>query len=140
MDAEATHQQDIRAIYTHNRKVAQQYYWLRWISGAVAIVAPWIILSVVIFGLACEGFLGKLHPAVQGLLVSGAFVSFMVLYGVVLQGMFRPLKDKPAQDMRQNNPHDDLAVPPDTSKFTDHIPDEWKQVIQETFRNPAGSQ
>ena len=124
-DRQLDSQKNSNNVFVHNIKVARQYYWLRWIIGIISIVAPLVILYVVISGIK-NGDFASAHVAAQALLVSGAFISLIVLYGVILQGLFKSLQGRKSLDYSQNHPHDDL---PASSKNNDDIPEDMKEFL-----------
>ena len=127
-ESNAVRQKREDEIHAHNQAVGRQYYWLRWIVGFVAVITPLVIMYVVMHELM-RGAFDSLYPAAQALLVSGAFVSFVVLYGFLLQGMFRALKEKPAQDARSHHPHDDM----ETNANSGAMPQGLREILKNTL-------
>ena len=78
--------------YEHSQRTIHQYHILRWIGGFCAIIAPPLVLGFLFFG--ARELLSSLHAAAQALFVSGAFISFIVLYGVLLRELFHHTKEK----------------------------------------------
>ena len=93
-------------VQEHNIKVGRQHYWLRVAFSIPAAVLPWIVLYLAAEKIESEAF-AALHPAAQSLLISGSFLTVMVLYGFLLKGVFGLLQNTPQRDISKN-PHSDL--------------------------------
>ena len=79
-----------KATTEHNQIVARQYYWFRFFSIVITLIAPWVIFPFVfIVFMQPADIIEMIHPVAQALLVSGAFLSFIVLYGILLREVFR---------------------------------------------------
>ena len=135
VEQEEKSHRDIRNIREHNLRVARQYYWLRWIISAVAASAPLLILYFVLDGIRHSAYTSA-HPAAQALLVSGAFIGFIVLYGFMLQGLFRALKDKSVMDYSQNHPHNDIDESMEKKFNDDFMPGAFKEFLK-SYKNPG---
>lgn len=103
-------QKRIEETHAHNYKVAQQYYKFRAVLGIVVAIVPLLILGVVLLGLACGWFGGMEKYVVHTALVSGAFISFTVLYGLLLRSVFGAMQDRRMHDGRGHHPHDDMEI------------------------------
>ena len=95
-------------VQEHNIKVGRQHYWLRVAFSIPAAVLPWVALYMVAQKMEGEAF-AALHPTAQSLLISGSFLTVMVLYGFLLKGVFGLLQNTPQRDISKN-PHSDLPV------------------------------
>ena len=101
-------------VQDHNIGVARQYYWLRLAFSILAAVLPWIVLYMAGEKMESEAFVA-LHPAAQSLLISGSFLTVIVLYGFLLKGVFGLLQNTPQRDMSKNL-HQDLPEPPNVKQ------------------------
>ena len=101
-------------VHEHNIKVARQYYWLRLLFSIPAAVLPWVALYMAADKMESEAF-AALHPAAQSLLISGSFLTVMVLYGFLLKGVFGLLQNTPQRDMSKNL-HQDLPESSDVKQ------------------------
>ncbi|MGI9298199.1 MAG: hypothetical protein ACR2QC_09915 [Gammaproteobacteria bacterium] len=95
----------------HNKQVSLQYYRFRSVSVIIALIAPWVIFPCVFAVLNRADVVASVHPAAQALLVSGAFLSFIVLYGILLREVFRgpgvnAPKNKLAESVREDSESD----------------------------------
>ena len=112
-------------VQRHNLKAIRQYYWFRFIFGFSAAALPWITLYMVVTKMENNAF-AMLQPAAQFLLISGSFVAVIVLYALLLRGIFGLSK----------NPHEDILEPPATKREREDDPyprlmGEYNQLLKD---------
>ena len=101
-----TDNQHRAAVQEHNLKVAKQFYLFRFFVGFIASTFPWLTLFYVLWRMSCGAF-EHIHPAGQAILVSGSFLTVVILYGFLLRGIFLLMRDKQQRDTSRNL-HEDI--------------------------------
>ena len=84
---QAAYKDDV-ADCVHIEKVREQYHRIRLCVSVLAIAIPPLLLMIVMTGVML-GWVEKLQPVAQAMLISGPFVSFIALYGVILHNVYK---------------------------------------------------
>ena len=99
-------------VWEQTQKSAIQSYRLKWAIGVISIIMPWAILLFIISGIQ-DGDFKSAHVAAQALLVSGAFISLIFLYGIMLRELFKSAQGKQSVSSKNNG----------------DIPEELKEIL-----------